>query len=276
MLNDYDKLKEIEVHSQTELDDIPEDFAGRIYIRFGAPGSRAVVNKRYKGYVEAMENSSVEAWENSSVVARGNSSVVARENSYVEAMENSYVEAMENSYVEAWENSSVEGNGNAQIVDNLTNGKIHISGNVRIVHNPKTIDEYCAFHGIKHSENKVKLYKAVHKKDNRYFSDYDINFEYAIGKSIKADNFDNNVLEDCGYGIHLSHKEWAVDFGREWSDLAILECEADMDGIVVPVSGAGKVRTPKVKVIREVPLEECGLLGKIIQKRSVAHDLQKQ
>ena len=74
---DYSKLTEITVKSQSELDMIPEDFAGRIYIEFGMPWDKAIVNKRYRR--------SVEAWGNSSVVARENSSVEARRNSYVEA-----------------------------------------------------------------------------------------------------------------------------------------------------------------------------------------------
>lgn len=35
----------------------------------------------------------------------------------------------------------------------------------------------------------------------------------------------------------------------------------------MPTNTDGKVRTSKVKVLREVPLEECGVFGKIIAKR---------
>ena len=83
---DYAKILEITVKSQKELDAIPLDFKGRIYIEFGKPWNRAVVNKKYSRSIEA----------------RGNSSVVARENSSVEARENSSVEAWGNSSVEAW------------------------------------------------------------------------------------------------------------------------------------------------------------------------------
>lgn len=61
-----------------------------------------------------------------------------------------------------------------------------------------------------------------------------------------------------------------MDYGKNWRDLAILEVESDVSGIVVPLNGSGKVRTDKVLVIREVPLEECGLLGKIIAKKQRA------
>lgn len=60
---------------------------------------------------------------------------------------------------------------------------------------------------------------------------------------------------------------WVLDYGRDWSDLAIIEVESNLNDIVVPKSGLGKVRCKEVTVIREVPLEECGLYGKILAKR---------
>ncbi len=316
MNKDYSKLEEITVKTQAELNDIPEDFGGRIYIEFGTHRNKAVVSKKYRrsvvargnSSVVARENSSVVAWENSSVVAwgnssvvarenssvvaRGNSSVVARGNSSVVAWENSSVEAWGNSSVEArenssvvarrnssvvawgnssvvaWENSSVVAKNNAQIVDRLSGGRIEITGNARIVYMPKTIDEYCSFYDIKHDKKKGLFYKSVHKRDDRYFSDNDRDFEYVIGEKVIADKLDSNKTVDCGHGIHIAHKTWALDFGRNWADLAILEVEADLDEIIIPVNCSGKVRCGEVKVIREIPLEECGLYGKILSKRN--------
>ena len=68
-MKDYKNLSEITVTTQAELDAIPDDFKGRIYIESNC---RIVVSKRYYWSVILLENSSV--------VARGNSSVVAREN----------------------------------------------------------------------------------------------------------------------------------------------------------------------------------------------------
>ncbi len=62
----YKKLAEITVETQEELDMIPKDFKGRIYIKFGTDFEPAVVRNRYYLSVEAWENSSVEAWGNSS------------------------------------------------------------------------------------------------------------------------------------------------------------------------------------------------------------------
>jgi len=60
---------------------------------------------------------------------------------------------------------------------------------------------------------------------------------------------------------------WALDYGKSWEDIAILEVETKISDIVLPVNSDGKVRTSKIKVLREVPLEECGVLGKILAKR---------
>ncbi|MGN0686804.1 MAG: hypothetical protein ACI4KA_01705, partial [Oscillospiraceae bacterium] len=93
---DYSKLSEITVTNQAELDAIPDDFKGRIYIKCIAAVS---VSKRY--YFQPV------ACGNSTVVARGNSSVAAWGNSTVEAYNNSSVVARGNSTVEARGNSSV-------------------------------------------------------------------------------------------------------------------------------------------------------------------------
>ena len=233
---DYSRLTEITVKSQKELDMIPDDYKGRIYIEFGTPWNKAVVSKRYYRSVVARGNSSV--------VARGNSSVVARGN------------------------SSVEARGNVQVVDRLRGGRIEITGNARIVYMPKTIEEYCSFYGIEHDKKKGKFFKCVHKKENgSYVSDNDSSFAYVIGEKVAADYLDKDTSEDCGHGIHIAYLQWVIDYGRNWNDLAVLEVEADLDSIVLPEGCPGKVRCAEVKVLREVPLEECGLHGKILAKR---------
>ena len=251
-------MEEIIVKSQSELDALPLDFDGRIVIKFGTPYNRAVVNRRFRYSVVARENSSVVAWENSSVVARENSSVVARENSSVVAWENSSVVA--------WENSSVVARGNTQVVDRSDEHDIAVSENARIVYNPRNITEYLSHYGIPQIDGKVKLYKAVHKRSGLYVSDKWSNFKYVIGNTAIADHLDTDPNIECGHGIHIAYKEWTIDYGKDWQDVAILEVEADVSSIVVPLNGSGKVRTDKVFVLREVPLEECGLLGKVLTK----------
>ena len=215
------------VTSQAELDAIPVDYNGRIIIKFGTPYNRAVVNKRYAR--------SVEAWENSSVVARGNSSVVAR--------------------------------GNSQIVDAERCGNVKTSGNARVVYNPDNIADWAEGNDIPIVDGKIKLCKAVHKRNTVYVSDWDRDFFYEIGEMAVANGFTVEPEEGCGQGIHMATASWACAYAQNWDDIALLELEADAAEIVVPLYEPGKVRALKAKVLREVPLEEAGLLGKVIAKR---------
>jgi hypothetical protein len=240
----YEKI----VTSQVELDAIPVDYNGRIIIKFGTLYNRAVVNKRYAYSVVARGNSSV--------VARDNSSVVARENSSVEAWDNSSVEARGNSSVVARDNSSVEARGN-----------VKVSGNARVVYNTGNITDWAEGNDIPIIDGKIMLYKAVHKRDTEYVSDWDKSFFYEIGEMAVANGFTADPEEDCGEGIHMATASWACAYAQSWDDIALLELEADAAEIVVPLYETGKVRAPKAKVLREVPLEEAGLLGKMIAKR---------
>lgn len=231
MVKDYDKLDKVIVHNQEEMDDIPLSYRGRIYIE-STLGVR--ISNKYFWAVVARGNSSVEAWDNSSV--------------------------------EAWENSSVERNANSQVLDCQINGRILVSGNSRGVHLPKTIDEYLSFHGIKHTKTKAIFYKAVHKAEGIYISDHDSDFVYSIGEE-KTEICDTNTEVECSHGIHISYLAWALDFGSGWTDFAILEVETNISDVILPNNSDGKVRTSKIRVLREIPLEECGIYGKILARR---------
>lgn len=153
-------------------------------------------------------------------------------------------------------------------MDCLRDGKINISGNARIVCNPQNIHDFMDFYRIKHDKKKAIFYKAVKKsEDGVYYADHDHGFTYAIGEKKKEPHINTDVNEECGEGIHIAHLNWALDYGSDWGNLAILEVETDISNIVCPINTGGKVRTSEVKVIREVPLEECGLYGKILAKR---------
>ena len=247
------------VTSQAELDAIPVDYNGRIIIKFGTPAKRAVVNKKYLRSVCAYDNSSVEAW--------GNSSVCAHDNSSVCAYENSSVCAHDNSSVEARGNSSVEAHDNSQVVDAQRRGNIKVFGNARIVYNPDNIADWASANGITITDGKIRLYKAVHKREGKYVADWDNDFIYTIGAVAEANGLTTNPAAGCGRGIHMATLGWSAVHGQGWGDIALLELEADADEIVVPLYETGKVRAPKALVIREVPLEEAGIMGKILAKR---------
>ena len=243
------EYKEIVVYKQDELDAVPVDWHGRIIIRFGTPSKRAVVSKKYS-------NSSVEARGNSSVVALGNSSVVARGNSSVEARGNSSVVAWDNSSVVAW--------GFSQAC--VYSGKAENHEKARLIYPTKSINDFMVYHSIRHTKTKSVWYKAVHKQGGKYVSDHDKTFVYKIGEVAQADVC-TDAGTDCASGLHIASLHWTLDFGREWKDLAILEVEVKTDDIILLKYSTGKVRVGRLKVLREIPLEECGLFGKMMARQ---------
>jgi hypothetical protein len=146
-----------------------------------------------------------------------------------------------------------------QIGDNKIN--FILGSNVTFIQQKETFntntdfDFYKKMYPVKYSKTKTILYKAVHKKNNEYISEYNPDFKYKIGNMVK-ETCDKNINDSCSMGIHLSHKLWAMQFGRNWKDLAILECESAIKDIVVSKDCDGKVRTSKCKVLRELPKEE--------------------
>ena len=157
--------------------------------------------------------------------------------------------------------------GNVQIVDAARKNNVKINGNARVVYNPSTIEEWAETNGITIQDGKIRLYKAVHKVNNQFIADWDRSFEYIPGKTAIADGFNSDPEVDFGEGIHMATLTWAAMYGQAWDDMALLELEAAASEVVVPLYETGKVRAPKALVIREVPLEEAGLMGKIIAKR---------
>jgi hypothetical protein len=99
------------------------------------------------------------------------------------------------------------------------------------------------------------MYKAVRKVNDRYFSNYNRDFEYKI-RETKEEKCDKNKDESCSQGIHISHLEWAKRFGKDWDNMAILEVEVNKSDIVVSRDCDGKVRCSKVKVLRELDKSE--------------------
>jgi hypothetical protein len=93
---------------------------------------------------------------------------------------------------------------------------------------------------------------------------------YTVGKVAKEPNINRDTEEACGTGIHVAYLNWALDFGKDWDNFAIMEVEVDIDDIVMPFDTTGKVRVSQCKVLREVPLEECGVYGRVLAKKTQA------
>ena len=118
-----------------------------------------------------------------------------------------------------------------------------------------SIQFYLKNYPVRKSGGVLTMFKSVHKTDNGFVSNHDRSFKYEIGET-KTHEVSQNQEDSCEVGIHVSHLQWAVDFGKSWSDMAILEIEVPMDSVVVAKDCDGKVRTGIAKVDREVPVEE--------------------
>jgi hypothetical protein len=133
--------------------------------------------------------------------------------------------------------------------------------NVTFVQVKKTINDtptfrmFASTYPVETKKGKVILYKAVHKNKKVYFSEHNNSFIYKIGETI-SEKCDSKEMGSCASGIHIAHKMWAVLFGKDWKDMALLECEVNIKDIVVSSDCDGKVRARKVKVLREVPKKE--------------------
>ena len=277
-------MNEIIVKSQEELDNVPMDYHGRIIIKFGTRLDPAVLKKSYgnasavlrdnasavlrgNASAELRDNASAELWGNARAVLWDNASAELRDNASAELWGNARAVLWDNASAVLRDNASAEASGNAQIVDVYRSGRASVFGNARVVYLPQTLGEFISHYGIK-GDGEITLYKAVHKHNEQYFSDYDDEFEYRIGEIAVPDNgFDDDAHEKCGAGINMAPLHWCLDYGREWNDLAILEMTALREDVVVPMNTDGKVRARKAKVIREVPFSECGIYGEILAKR---------
>ena len=269
-------MKKITVKTQKELDSIKDSFEGEIQIA----GEINIFNRLFvnasvsvivggeisyvKGgkisYVEGGEIYSVEGGEIYSVKGGKIYSVFG-----IAVIVNVSVELKnvfgDSVIMNALSGSKINAYGNAIIKYRKSekNVKITLSGKgASCIEIPDFEPNFESFKNNYPVETKGKnaiLYKAVHKKDGKYFSDYDNNIEYAVGDE-KISECSKDTTNSCGVGLHVSFRGWAVSFGADWSDMAILECEVPIKDIVVSKDCDGKVRTSKLKVLREVPKEE--------------------
>lgn len=120
------------------------------------------------------------------------------------------------------------------------------------------------------NENRI-YYKCVGYENDKYFSTYDTKFTYEIGKTYENE-LNEDLNEACASGLHCAPFDWVMRhyvYGiiknrniKPKSDepkerYTILEVEVPSDAkIICPNSTNGKIRTNKLKILREVPLEE--------------------
>ena len=246
-------MKEIIVKNQKQLDKIKLDYDGLICIEGGTK----------ENPINLFTN-----FQKATVIVRGNAYL---ENVYDSAqIGHVYGSAQINLYgesvVHAYYAKKIVCHGyNTVIVHKSDKGKIGliINKDSNLVILPDntlktepTFKEFYKMYGVKIKNEKTAiLYKAVHKKDGIYFSDRENKFTYSIGE-IKEHEIDKQNINSCSVGLHVSTKFWALRFGSSWDNMALLECEVPIKNIIVAKDTDGKVRTSKLKVVREVPKEE--------------------
>lgn len=223
----------------------------------------ATVHAFGRATVHAYNHTKIFAYDASVVNAYSSSAVFACDHARICAYDSSKAIACDWATVYAFDGATTYAYGFSQVLDRTVGRNIVVEGDARIVYNPQTIEDYIRHYAIESDGKTCLLYKAVHKRDGKYFADWN-GYEYKLGEIAAADDLDTNVNNDCGKGIHLSHLRYAFGFGRTWDDLAILELEAENDKIIVPLGNPGKVRTLKAKVIREVPRDEWNLFPKSV------------
>lgn len=238
-----------------------------------------------KSMVVAYGYSDILANDNSLIISMGNSKVAAYGECMIEAYQESIIRAFEAKTIKAYDCSKIDityDNDNINKIEAYDNSKVHLSnscykniflyGKAKIINEYQNIYDFMNTYNISYDNANAIFYKAVHKKCEKeriiYFSHYDQDFIYKIGYKKHVDFFDWDVEHDCGTGIHISDKRYAIHYGYSWDDLAILEVKVKIENILLPNCSDGKVRVPEVEVVREVPLEECGLIGLSISRRN--------
>ena len=216
---------------------------------------------RDSSHAELLDSSHAELLDSSHAVLWGSSHAELRDSSHAELRGLSHAVLWGEAMVSAFSAKEIIAKGynvisvrkSAQKDINLV---INKDSYVKVIPDfEPTYSEFCKRFGITDNKKSVLLYKAVHKKDNIYFSDYKNSFEYKIGETM-IHEIDKQNYESCSIGLHISHSSWARSFGANWVDMALLECEVPINKIIVAKDCNGKVRTSELKVLREVPKEE--------------------
>jgi hypothetical protein len=206
--------------------------------------------------VTACDSSQVRAYDSSQVTACGSSQVRACDSSRVRACDSSQVTAYGSSQVIACGLSQVKAKANCQVLRLSDKARIKVSGNARIVTPPTTPQEYAEYYDLPISDGKITLYKAVTSDMGAFYDDGAT--RYNVGET-KTHDCDPSPLVKCGIGLHVAHKDWAIEFGFDSAggdSFKLLECSVPLDKLVVPKYGDGKVRCSELTVIREVPRSE--------------------
>ena len=256
-------MKKIIVKTQKELDKIKDDFKGEIVIAgyvkiFNRLFINASVTLGVGGKISSMEGGKISSMQGGEIYWIFGTAVLV--NVSME-LKNIFGRA---AILNAQAGAKITTRGH-NIVRYEKSAKkdieLHLSENTTEIELPEFETNFKSFakeYLFEVKGTKAILYKAVHKVDGKYLSNYNRNFEYKVGDDI-TNSLDMENEDSCGIGLHVSFKGWAIGFGGGWSDMALLECEVDVNDIFVGKDCDGKVRCSRLKVLREVPKEEWAL-----------------
>ena len=258
---------------------------------------RSTIHLTGNAQAELNCTSLAKARERSYVLARDNSSVVAMDCVRIDACNFSTVFAGGMTTVTARDKCFIEAVQKAHVTDCGGAEEVHITGCATLVSPPKTIEEHCRLYNIRVKDDKGLFYKVVIKKKNgAYMSEYDNRFVYKIGETVSVPDFDLTG-NDHGQGIYVTDiYETVRRYTRSPEVYAILELEVPLNELDVCVKGLDlkkeeqtylhintnsirdgvdsyegieyaekrTFRCKSAKIIREVPIEECGIYGSLI------------
>lgn len=239
-----DRPDEATVHTQTELD--AAIAAGTRYIHVKSKKGLLKVSDSGSSRIEARDSSRIEAWDSSSVEAWGSSSVEARGSSSVEAWDSSSVVARDS--------SSVVARGPFVVVRQKPRWAGALDNHGAVVIDERNaepigdIDEWVQVYGARRDGDTLTLFKAT-GTDFEAGEAYRLT-HYVPGSEVVAEDWDPTPR--CGGGLHLGPTASCATYYRT-SAARWVEVEVDVaDVVVIPESGAPKVKVRACRVIREV------------------------
>lgn len=239
--------------------------------------------KVFGGKAQAFNNSRIEAYDMTNIELHDSAVCFAYSSSIVYAFEGKKIiaEGMVRVILSAYSECEVFAFGSSMIVSNglssikgyensvikidskgLINN-ISLHGRSHLIPLCESLEDFIATYDVKLDEQgRLILYKAVRINPNsdNYISNHDRNFVYKVGEFAIELNFNKNKYKECSSGLHASTLKYAVDYGKHWEDLVILEVRVNKEDLVVPIGTDGKIRAKKLFVERAIPPNEYAIL----------------
>lgn len=208
--------------------------------------------------VETHRNASVEAYDDAHIEIYDRSTAKVHDRVHARVADNASIEAYGNTYIETIdENASVKAFSNSRVYDLAGCTRIELNDYASVATSPKDLEGYTSFNGIKATESSFIAYSyAVKGDDGRYYLPSNPHDVFAIGDKIITE------IKNLSGAL--------CDYQRDCRDCAIIELRVDKSSASIGdkymIGDEYMMRFPVV-TIREIPLEECGALGKIILEK---------